>query len=361
MMNNLPGTRAHRAGNMAIVDGLGALVLLASAALGGCAAEAIESTTAPEQASGAALARSAAPDPSSPSSPSSSLDSTDLRVSGLETAAMEMDRSASSASGPLAARAGGLTVTLEPTAVPELRAGGRVWVLTGRSSHSLSEAASFVPDDAFGDTTLLDGHSFEIALRDGHEINTMLSGMPLFLHLRTRHGGPDQVTASIAIAPRFSRFEGSRAVRFDAAIAPVFFLDDVSNLRYRATVRTTGAARRLTLITAEDSAPELVAAGPRAWVFDWTFERLALAADPPGDPIVARADFARHRETKQAVIEFAIRALGLTTGSPEVVWPSPGCRVDVARCVAALPPGTVDFAACGTYRQVAICRWTSPE
>jgi hypothetical protein len=344
MMNNPSGVRAHHAGNIRTTHLLGALALLASAALGGCVAEAVESSTPQAEARESGLAASKAPAARAPSPDTATTDTSSVR-----------------ASGPMAVRAGALTVTVEPTAVPEVRAGERVWVMTGRSSRSLSEAVSFVPDDGFGDTTLLDSHTFEIALRDGHEINTILSGMPLFLHLRTRNGSPDVYAASIALAPRFSHFEGSSAVRFDAPVAPVFFLDDVSNLRYRATVRTTWDARRVTVLTPGDTAPALVASSPRVWAFDWTFERLAAAADPPGAPVAARAHFGGRSETKRAVLDIAVRALGLTTGSPEVVWPAPGCSEDVARCIAEQPAGAVDFAACGAYRQVAACRSTALE
>src|SRR5688572_5565805 len=69
------------------------------------------------------------------------------------------------ASGRVSLRACVLTLTFEGPARFVTRGSERTLVLSGRSSRNLKDVRSFVPDDAFGETSLTSPRTFEIALR----------------------------------------------------------------------------------------------------------------------------------------------------------------------------------------------------
>jgi hypothetical protein len=253
------------------------------------------------------------------------------------------------------ASAGVLTLTVYEKAAFETRDGKRVLVLDATASRDLLDVHSWVPDDAFGSITMVTARKFEIVLETGHELNTIASGLPLFIDIHTKHGTPDHYTAKLDLGVRLARFTGSSAVWLGEAVRPVWASDGVDWLRYRGTAHTDQAAS-LTAF-AIDGAPVVQALTPTDFQFDWKYPELQLAADPPSDKISFKATFeAGGTATKKAGLDIYASALALTSEDPWEVFPSPKCDPNVYACVqAGQESGATDFGHCGTYRQVSRC------
>jgi hypothetical protein len=67
-------------------------------------------------------------------------------------------------------------------------------------------------------------------------------------------------------------------------------------------------------------------------------------------------DLASGSRTKSAKLVLRLGALGLTSEDPYEVWPPLTCTDEVRECLASLPPGTTDLAACGEAREVRACQ-----
>ncbi len=251
-------------------------------------------------------------------------------------------------------RAAGMSLWVETVSVPR-RVGADVWItMRLRTSRSLESAMSFVPDDGFGDARLVSPRVVEVDLRGGHEINSILSGLPLFVHLRAKSGAVRNYEARLDLAPRFARFAGSSAVSIDRDIRPVLVKSAVDDLRYRGRVTSSGASS-MNVYTDDDSDPEVSALGSGAWRFDWTYSGLELASDIPTDPVFFGAQVGASTKTKTAGIDLAVVKVGLTKESAYDVWPQPGCTPAITACIQAKAPGATDFGDCGAYRQVKTC------
>ena len=244
----------------------------------------------------------------------------------------------------------GLTVWIDTVARPITRDGRRVWVLKGRASKDLDHVFSFVPDDPFGTAELTSARKFELVLDSGSEVNSILSGLPLFVRVTARTGEP--AFAAVWMAPRFARFSGSSKLSVKAPVAPVWV---AGQLVYRGRATSSSPYASLLVSTPDDAAPAVVAEGARRWKLDWSFDRLVVAADPPTVPVTFTARSAAGATvSKTAGLDFAVTELGLTRGDPYEVWATV-CEPEVKACLAALPPGQLDTEACGTYRQVNWC------
>ncbi|HTM19340.1 MAG TPA: hypothetical protein VL172_02495, partial [Kofleriaceae bacterium] len=175
------------------------------------------------------------------------------------------------ADGQLRAHVTGMTVWLDPQVTREQRDGTTVLTMRGTSSVALDEVFGFVPDDPFGEATLLSPTRFEVMLNEGHEANTMLSGLPLFVRLHPQAGG-DGATAALWLRPRFTGFSGSSSVWVDAALAPVWVGGQVI---YRARAGTSSGYDALWVTGPAAALPKVTAEGTRRWTLDFTYDQLA--------------------------------------------------------------------------------------
>jgi hypothetical protein len=261
----------------------------------------------------------------------------------------------------VSAQAGGIKVTMQGPARFEDRGGERVLVIKGSANRNLSGVFSFVPDDAFGEASLTTSRKFEIVLRDGHEQNSVLSGMPLLVRLDTVTSG--SATARLTLAAQFARFKGSKSVVVSKPIRPVFVNEAGDNLRYRGEVSTTFAATDMSIFTDDDSDPVVTRVDGETFRFDWQFPSFALAADPHTDAVFFQATGSGGVErSKEADIDVFVNGLNLTTSDPYEAFPTPGCEESIYWCVQGTKQtGSSDFGDCGNYRDVSRCFWPQPE
>lgn len=260
------------------------------------------------------------------------------------------------ADAPLAevrVRAGDLTLWTQPSLAPETRSGQRVWVLRGRTSRNLVSISSWVPDDAFGHARVLSKRTFEVTLDDGHELNSILSGLPLFLDVEVATGTPRHHAAALWIEARLDRFTGSRAIWLDRALPPVHVGGD-EPLRYRNRAIVSGAQGSLAVRTPAGAAPVVTALADGAFTIDFTYDELAgaLGADR------ARSVWDAGTVQKRAGIGVAVSALGLSNLDGATAWPHEPCLPEVWACMQA---AGADPSACGTYRQVQHCVFEPPS
>ncbi|MDP1918576.1 MAG: hypothetical protein Q8L14_20170 [Myxococcales bacterium] len=254
------------------------------------------------------------------------------------------------------AEGGGLTVTFKPVLVSRIENNEKKWIMQGTASRDLSEAFSFVPDDAFGEARLTGARTFEVALTDGHELNSILSGLKLLVKL-TPQGSTRSITAGVDLQPRFMSIKGSTRIIVVPEVNPVYAR---GGLTYRGRARA--ASGMLTSVTTPDAATINVAlrtAGLGEYDVDFTYDNLALALDVPGPTAVAvqfnGASTTGQARTKFSVLGVTVKALALTTDDPYDVWPSARCSTAVRTCLNATPVGATDFGDCGSYREVNAC------
>lgn len=266
-----------------------------------------------------------------------------------------------SKAGPeLRVRAGEMTLWVDRIAVASRDAGGEpVAVIEGRASRNLVAVSSWVPDDAFGQASLLTQRTFQIELRGGHEVNTLLSGLPIFVSLDSTTGSITHYEGKIVLAPRFASFEGAPELFIDAAVAPVWAGSAEDPLRYHGRVSTTTPADSLSVAAAAaDAAPTVTRTGDLEWNLAWSYAPLERAAIPATHPVTFTASLDGRTVTKQASVELQVVEIGLTTADPREAWPST-CDRAVLDCVRAAV-GAEDLSACGSYRQVSACRFADP-
>ena len=282
----------------------------------------------------------------SPSSPEPSADDTEQREDAVSS------RSAS---------VGSVTITLQGASRFEERDGARVLVVKGSANRNLESIFSWVPDDAFGEASLITQRKFEVVLRDGHEINSVLSGLPLNLSLVAKSGATREAYARIVLAPSFARFSGSTSLYLDKTIRPVFVASDEDSLRYRGRVEATSPVSALTADTEDGADPVATRIDERAFQLDWQYAAFASAADPHTDPVVIEAALTNgSTKTKRADIDVLVTELDLTTDDPYNAWPTPLCEEAVYDCVKDVRNASgTDFGACGDYREVSRCAYAT--
>lgn len=271
----------------------------------------------------------------------------------------EDDGKRDTATGERSATVQGFTITMNAHAIVGASGGVQTVVMKGTASRTITNVFSYVPDDGFGTATLTGTKTFEILLDEPHEINTLLSGMPILVVIDTLTGAVRHFDAQVTLQPRFARFDGTTRIIVDPVIRPVYVADPVDNLRYRGRFTTTSShtSPEVTAFDAGDPVT-ITQRGPLETTFDWQFPAFSLAYDPPTDPMTMRATFTTNPPvgTKHAGIDLKVVKLGLTTDDPYLTWPAPACTPTVAACyVDHLDDG--DFGSCGDYRQVAPCRY----
>jgi hypothetical protein len=265
--------------------------------------------------------------------------------------AEDAESKADTAEGERKVRAGQLTLTVNTgTTLTEVD-GQRALVIRASTSRRLESVFSWVPDDAFGEARLVDDTHFELILRDGHELNSILSGLPLFVQIRTATGTIRDYTGRVDLAPRFARFSGSSKVFLDAAIEPIYFVDPIDPLRYRARVTTTADASSFS--TTAPGGVEVLNDGPRAGHADFTYQQLAASLE---NQLGFTASFLGGTTgTKRAEIDLRVVKIGLTTDDPYDVWAPPTCTDETLTCLRDLDDPAWDWSECGSYRETQVC------
>lgn len=241
-------------------------------------------------------------------------------------------------------RADGLTLWLDEQAQITPRSGGMQVTLRGRTSANLSAVASYVPDDAFGRAVLTGPRSFEITLRDGHEINTIASGLPLFLSLSLHSG--KTYGGKLGLAARVLPTPGP--VTIEPLLRPVYIRDTTNNLRYRGTAQSPSP---LAIRTLGGVDPVLTSAGMGRFLYDWDYSGLSQLLDSSSD----RVFFSTATTSQSSALALVVHEVGLVRGDAASAWPSPACSRTAYDCIRALPASTRDYASCGSYREVARC------
>ncbi|MBZ4416183.1 hypothetical protein [Myxococcus sp. RHSTA-1-4] len=239
----------------------------------------------------------------------------------------------------------------------EERNGERVLVLRATSNRYLENVFSFVPDDIFGETNIISERRFEVVLREGHELNTVLSGLPLFISVDTFTGTPNRYYARIVVAPRFFDFRGSSALFIDEKVDPVYVRNGADVLVYRGKVDVAASALS---VTAPDGVPVVSPVDADTFRLDWQYPAVYQAVDPHTVPLTFSATLADGTTAqKTARLVARVTELAVTDGDPYEVWPSDVCPLAVYNCIHSQPAGTTDFGVCGAYREVSRCMYAT--
>ncbi|MDC3961765.1 hypothetical protein [Polyangium jinanense] len=248
---------------------------------------------------------------------------------------------------------GDLDFSFETLGTFEERDGVRALIFRGTANRYLQNVFSFVPDDAFAQANIISERRLEVVIHEGHELNTLLSGLPLFVSINTFTGSPNQYTARVEISARFYDFLGASDLWIDEAVKPSYVVNGTDNIVYRGGVNVLG--NPLT-VTAPDGAPTVFPVDADSYRLDWSYANLHDAIDPHTQAFsfsATRPDGTIANKTARLVAR--VTGLALTSGDPYNVWPTPPCEPAVYSCYHSQPAGTTDFAACGTYRQVQRC------
>jgi len=252
-------------------------------------------------------------------------------------------------------KASGITLWVDANALVEHRQGQRAVVIRGRTSKNIEEVFSWVPDDAFGEALTVSARKFEVVLFGDHEINTLLSGLPINVDINTTSGSIRNYHARITVAPRFARFGGDNGLWIDSAIRPIFMRNAEPSLRYRSRVHTHDAADALDISTVDNADPSVRRDDDTTWSFDWAYAQFAQAFDPSTDLMTFTAELPEDSIEKHAGIDLRVVGLEITTQDPGTAWPSPSCDPDIYACIAAAPATQSDLGECGDYRPVQRC------
>lgn len=292
--------------------------------------------------------------PGATPSPGEELDIEDHGVVGPETHEVTIDSEVAS----VVLHARDLKLTFQPTLLPVTVDGALGWRLQAKANRNLTNVHSFVFDDPFGATTLTGKRTFEIVLSDAHELNSLLSGSPLFVGVQTQTGDSRDYFARIDLAPAFARFSGSSTLWLHRDIRPVFVRDDISNLRYRGLLESSKTLASLGVNAS--AVPETSSEDGKAWLADWDFEGLSTIADPPSIKVQFTGKSGSTTYTKKAGVDLAIGHAGLSIFDAESLWPTPGCDDDVQQCIED-SGDAIDLGHCGSYRQVTRCLSGAPQ
>ena len=248
---------------------------------------------------------------------------------------------------------GDLDLSFETLGTFEDRDGGRALILRGTANRYLKDVFSFVPDDAFCEANIISERRFEVVIHEGHELNTLLSGLPLFVSIETFTGTPTHYTARVEVSTRFYDFLGSSSIWVDEAVHPRYVVNGIDNISYRGSVDVAATALA---VTAADGVPAVAPVDADTYRLAWSYANLQDAIDPHTERMTFTATRADGTTaTKSARLVGRVVGLALTTGDAYDVWPTPACEPAVYTCYHGQPAGTTDFSACGTYRQVQRC------
>ncbi|MFT3770368.1 MAG: hypothetical protein QM820_33490 [Minicystis sp.] len=252
---------------------------------------------------------------------------------------------------------GALDLSFETLGTFEDRDGGRALVIRGTANRYLESVFSFVPDDPFCQANIISERRFEVVCQVGYELNSVLSGLPLFVSINTFTGTPNRYTAKIDVSQRFYDFLGSSAIFIDEVVQPRYVVNGIDNISY---VGSVDALANTMTVTAPDGAPAVTRVDADTFRLDWSYSSLHAAIDPHTDYLTFTAGLTSGTTAKKTTRLVArVVGLALTSGDAYEVWPTPDCEPAVYSCYHGQPAGTTDFSACGTYRQVQRCVYTS--
>ena len=257
----------------------------------------------------------------------------------------------------LYASEGDLDLIFDTLGTFEDRDGVRALILHATANRYLESVLSFVPDDGFGEAHILSERRLEVVLHEGYELNTVLSGLPLFVAVNTFTGSPNRYTAKIVVAPRFYDFRGATAINIEEKVEPFYVVNGTDHISYRGSV--DALASSLT-VTAPDGAPAVSRVDADSFRLDWSYPALHQAIDPHTVPLnfsAALTSGVSAQKTSRLVAR--VVDLALTSGDAYDVWPAPGCQPAAYACFHAQPAGTTDYSACGSYREVSRCAYAS--
>ncbi|HEU5058481.1 MAG TPA: hypothetical protein VFU21_18240 [Kofleriaceae bacterium] len=251
----------------------------------------------------------------------------------------------------LRVRAGETTLWADRFLVPRTRDGRNEWVLSARTSRTVTDGLSFIFDDVIGDFQVVSTRSFEVAYPAGDR--GLMTGVSHFvrMHFAPSPSRPTTLTARAIYRPRLVSFSGSGAY-LTAELRPVV-------VGGRVVWRVSGnASSALESVVARVG--DLVLGSGDVHVVDSTHFTVDLLDDhvtalAAGDPLVLDIESATGSWQKRAGLAIGMKTLGLTTGDPVDVWPLPTCQDDVRACLAALPDGTSDTSSCGEALEVLLC------
>ncbi|MDQ3035923.1 MAG: hypothetical protein M3Y87_26200 [Myxococcota bacterium] len=247
---------------------------------------------------------------------------------------------------PLRVRADGMTIWFraELTAIGEGDA--QRFVLRGRTSRNLADAFSFVPDDAFGRTTVTGPRTFEVEL-DAHETNSVLFGNRLLVRLETIDGRT--YTAMARARARVVEVTGSGAI-FPSATIGAVYVDRA--VQYRGSVGLGRDVSALGVSVGGDEVVPVPSSG-RTWRFDVTYPALARGSADEG--VVYRATSALGAAvSRSGRVSIVTSEIGATSIDPELAWPHDGCEARVLACLRGID-ASGDTSACGDAWRVTRC------
>jgi hypothetical protein len=237
---------------------------------------------------------------------------------------------------------------------------GDVWTTTppqlelnGSSSRNLTFASAWVPDDVHGLTTW-SARQFSVLLRDGYEINSVISGLPLYVDLKTTTGTPNDFTARLLVHPGFYPRSGTSAMALAQTCTPIRVRDSVDPLRYRASVVTNQAINSVDLILPDSTRIAGVVRPNSQYIFDLTFTQIHAAL---GQTVTIEAIGPTRNYLKYGVLNAKVEEVQVTSGDASVVWPEPSCEPAVRTCLEQYP---AELAECGNYFQVSGCGSIEP-
>ncbi len=293
----------------------------------------------------------------------SSLDPVDDDQLGAETGVAALDDKADSPNtGELRVRTGDLTVWLKVRGRTdhEGQTGSRL-IIEGRASRDLADAMSWIPDDAFGEVVMNTKRKFQVVFDEPHELNTVLSGSPVFLSLTSTTGTPRNYNVRFAVEPRFAEFKGSSAIFVRDAVLPIFVRDGATNLRFRGLATVNGTSTGFSVSNDDDSEPTILREDDTRYTFDWTPTNLGLSMTPTTDPVTFSAFFESGRTASKAARLFPmVSKLAITSGDPyDDLVVQPTCSDATRACIVAAN-GSDDLGACGVYRDVRVCLQAGP-
>lgn len=254
------------------------------------------------------------------------------------------------------ARVGGLTMRLQRTATvsPGGLFGGPLVTVQGTTSEPIQDIWTWIPDDGFATVNLTGPRSFEIALDEPSEVNTMLAGLPLYFTVVTQNGATGTRTHHGQIT-----WEATPVVQSAPAgvalspLASIFVRNLGDDLRYRGTVSGPAPLVRLGARTTDGLAPT-PNLGRSA--VDFTYDQLQALLLPTTDRLTLDVGFA-DGTAGQVVAALGLQAslTGITTTYPYDFprFDPYACEEDVLAC--ALAETGPDLSECGNNRDVSLC------
>jgi hypothetical protein len=243
-------------------------------------------------------------------------------------------------------RTGDTSVWVRNEIKRETRGDRQVLVVRGRTSRDVTSGYGFVFDDPVGDWAALGARSFEVTYATDEF--GLLDGGQHFVSLSFKHSAdrPDSLTARVVARAKLGSFTGDGSY-LDADVVPVVNAGlTVWRVKGRTSSTIYGVRASVGTVRKTDSKHfEIDLARDDIRALIGTSTKLAV-----------EVDLSNGTHTKNALVSLRLAELGLTSEDAYEVWPQPTCTDEVRTCLAALPDGTVDLAACGEAIEVRVCQ-----